>query len=244
MSQRLARTAALRWGVWYGALIGVLGVIQITPGFLAVAANSDTLSAYRRECAGGDIFAPCAVRFAGVVDGIWALFLGTGLAAFVVTLVLYYRAGRHAARDAKRIRSGVWAAVFAAALGLLLTTIADVLVADAGLHPILAASYGAASSTYAPFVIVGLNAIALVPTLLVAAVAGWIGALTAWRPQAPMRERRPEGVPPPEPYSMLPGAPQPPYPYPYVAATEDDDGRPGTANEANGAAAQDPVPEA
>src|SRR5215469_12965776 len=60
MSQRLARTAALRWGVWYGALIGVLGVIQITPGLLAVAANSDTLSAYRRECAGGDIFAPCA----------------------------------------------------------------------------------------------------------------------------------------------------------------------------------------
>lgn len=221
MSQRSVRTAALRWGAWYGIVIGVLGVLQITPGFLAVVANAGSLADYRRECAQGGILRLCAVRFAGVVDGIWALFLGTGVLAFVITLVLYYRAGRRAARDSKAIGAGVRAAVIASALGLMLATGADVLVASAGLHPILAADYGTSDARFEPFVILGLNAAALVPTLLVAAFAGWIGAMTIWRPHAMMRERRPAGMPAPVPYSPLPGAPQPPYPYPYAAATDD-----------------------
>ncbi len=224
MSRHSARASALRWGVWYGIIIGVVGVIQITPGFLAVVANAGTLAAYRRECAGDSLLPSCAVRFAGVVDGIWALFLGTALAAFAVTLVLYYRAGRRAARESKRIGTGIRAALLASTLGLLLVTGVNVLVASAGLHPILAPDYGVAGARlFEPFVILGLNAAGLVPTLLVAALVGWMGALTIWRPRAAMRERRPPGMPAPAPYSPLPGAPQPPYPYPYVAATEDDE---------------------
>jgi hypothetical protein len=238
MAQHSVRAAALRWGVWYGTIIGMLGVIQIAPGFLAVAANTGTLLAYHRECAGGSVLPSCAVRFAGVVDGIWALFLGTGFAAFVVTLVLYYRAGRRAARESNRISTGIRAALLASALGLLLVTGVNVLVASAGLHPILAVDYGTAAARLEPYVILGLNAAGYVPTLLVAALVGWMGAVTGWRPGAAMRERRPPGLPDPAPYSLLPGAPQPPYPYPYAAATEEDDSSSVPIPSSNGAATE------
>jgi len=221
MSRRSAGAAALRWGAWYGIIIGVLGVVQIAPSIVAVAASAPRLSAYRSACHPNGIFPPCAVPYAGVVDTIWALFFGTGCLAFAVTLMLYFRAGRAATRDSKLIGDGIRAALLAAALGLALATIADVLVASAGLHPLLAADFGTGGASDA-LLVLSLNALALPPTLLVAAVLGWMGAVSAWRPQVAMRERRPPGVPAPEPYSVLPGAPQPPYPYPYIAATEDE----------------------
>jgi hypothetical protein len=95
------------------------------------------------------------------------------------------------------------------------------MAAGAGLHPILAADFGTGGASDA-LLVFSLNAIALVPTMLVAALLGWMGAVSAWRPQVAMRERRPPNLPAPEPYSVLPGTPQPPYPYPYIAATEDD----------------------
>lgn len=217
-----APMAALQWGAIFGLVAAVPAVGQVLLGLAAVAANQDGLSAYQSAVSGyQDCLrqAPdpsvCSPPPPGSsILAVLVTFYGTCLFAFLLTLVIYFFAGRQGAHAAGRRGPGIWAAVIAAAIGSIAYLIAGIIAVQVtGRSPLVfgitapdsvAPGAWAATLTRAT---VAVDAIALLLTLGIAALVGlWGAAVGAPHPPTPpVSAMWPAG-----PYGAPPGA-IPPY---------------------------------
>lgn len=219
--------AAFKWGAIFGAVAGVVNLVQVLVGVAVVNANLAAISGYQssqdfqayEQCiqsSGSSSACPTPTPNDGMI-AVFYSFYGSCCAIFLLTFVAYLLAARFAAREAERRGPGIWAAVIAAALGSLLYIIFGVVAISTtgrsglffGLGPLVP---GISTGEWTS-VLVRLNVVADVVGLLVAmgaaALLGLGGAALGMRGVTPAM---PPGMPPPVPMPMPGPAPYGPPP--------------------------------
>ncbi len=182
---------AVGFGALYGLVGGLLGALQVLGAALAISLNQqeivryqDQYAAYRDCLQTNPTPALCQPPTSGAltVTSIWLLFLGTCLAAFVLSQIAYGLAGRDAAARTHSRSTGVVAAVIAATVGWLLYLVASVasVLAQASPFTMTAPPLGVDPAALHLGAAIGYaiaDALALLPTLGIASAVGLIGAL-------------------------------------------------------------------
>jgi hypothetical protein len=178
-------------GTLYGLVGGLLGALQVLGTALAISLNQQQIVQYENQYAAyRDCLRTnptpilCQQPTSGVlaVTTIWLLFLGTGLAAFVLSQVAYGVAARAAAARTHSRSTGVVAAVLAATAGWLFylaVSVASVL-AQASPFTMTAPPLGVDPAALHLGAAIGYaiaDALALLPTLGIAGAIGLVGAL-------------------------------------------------------------------
>lgn len=231
--RRGGASAAFKWGAIFGAVAGVVNLVQVLVSAAVVNGNlsaadsyGNLFLAYEQCLNGGGSSANCQTPPAsnGVV-AIAGAFYGSCFVLFLLTLVIYLFAARFASKETARRGPGVWAAVIAAVVGSILYAICGVIAAAITGRSALLLGMGAQSLqissgswgwalTQATIIIDG---IAMLVTAGIAALMGLGGAALGMRglppPGYPGYMMPPPGVPPfaPPPYGAPPMyAPFPP----------------------------------
>jgi hypothetical protein len=108
---------ALRYGVRYGILVGLIGTVQVAFNVVQFKQALDSFHG------------PDATN---LVRGPSYTFVCSSLFGFLVTLVLYYLAAFRSARAARRVSVGVIASLLAAVIGCGIYLVANVVAAAIG----------------------------------------------------------------------------------------------------------------
>jgi hypothetical protein len=192
---------AVGLGALYGLIGGLCGALQVLGAGLAVSLNQEAIARYQaqyatyQDCLGASASPGlCQPPTIGVlaVNSIWGLFLVAGLVAFALAQVAYSRAARAAATRTRSRTTGVMAALIAALIGWLLYLGASVIsvLAQASPFTMTAPPLGVEVATLHLGAAIGyaiVDSLALLPTLIVAALVGLVGAVRGKRAAGPDR---------------------------------------------------------
>lgn len=190
---------ALGLGALYGLIGGLFGALQVLGAGLAVALNQQAIARYQQQYAsyqdclrtnGTPSFCRPPTEGVLAVNSIWWLFLLAGLVAFAIGQIAYGRAARRAAARTHSRTTGVMAALIAALFGWLLYLGASVIsvLAQASPFTMTAPPLGVDPAPLHLGAAIGyaiVDSLALLPTLIVAALVGLLGAIRGKREAGP-----------------------------------------------------------
>lgn len=207
--------AAFKWGAIFGAVAGLINLVQVVVGVVAVNANLGAINSYQSsqefqaytQCiqSSGSTSACSTPTPNNGLLSVFSSFYGSCCAIFLLTLIIYFLAARFAARQAERRGPGIWAAILAAVIGSVLYFICGVIAISAtgrtglifGLGPI---SPGLANGDWTVilviYTIIG-DAVGLLVAAGAAALLGLGGAAVGLRGVTPATPSMPPGMPPP-----------------------------------------------
>jgi hypothetical protein len=202
-SRPLARVALLRaqaerasglrpafaFGALYGLIGGLLGALHLLLTAAAISLNQQQILRYQdlydlyRECLRQGVPGACQPPTEGAlaVGGIWLFFLGSGLGAFLLSLVAYGVAGRRVRARTDRRGAGVLAALVAGVVGWLIYFGSGIAAVFAQASPFTMTAPPPGVDTAAVHVGAAIGAMlvdcaALLPMVVFAALAGLVGA--------------------------------------------------------------------
>jgi hypothetical protein len=213
-----------RYGLIFGAVAGLIALVQVGVSVVSALENRYTLTNVYFSSTGGD--AALASALTGVFRLVAATY-GTCLLGFVFTLVLCWHAGRAAALETGRAAAGMEAGLLVTVTGALIWVIGSVAAVllfhtDGSLAGIVTASAQLSSVTDAGEIglLVGQETIAILLGLGAAALVGRLGGGSA------VAALQRPGVVPPQPPRYYAPTPQPYMPGPVTDAPTPPPARP------------------